>query len=72
MYETLKVINKDAFLRKAYGLHQHILEMIEMVMTSERLNLTAWHLPQCRPYLVDQLVELKHCLETKSNQFFLR
>ena len=65
-------VNKDAFLRKAYGLHQQILQMIETIFRTERLNFTAWHLPQFRPYLAEQIVELKHCLETKSNRFFLR
>ena len=69
---TIIAVNKDAFLRKAYGLHQQILQMIETIFRTERLNFTAWHLPQFRPYLAEQIVELKHCLETKSNRFFLR
>ena len=62
----------DAFLRKAYWLHEHILEMIETVMTTPRLHLTAWHLPLCKSYLAQQFIDLKQCLEQKSNQFFLR
>ena len=69
---TIIAVNKDAFLCKAYGLHQQILQMIETIFKTERLNFTAWHLPQFKPYLAEQIVVLKHCLETKSNRFFLR
>ena len=69
---TIIAVNKDAFLCKAYGLHQQILQMIETIFKTERLNFTAWHLPQFKPYLAEQIVVLKHCLESKSNRFFLR
>ena len=46
--------------------------MIETVMTTPRLHLTAWHLPLCKSYLAQQFIDLKQCLEQKSNQFFLR
>ena len=41
-------------------------------MTTPRLHLTAWHLPLCKSYLAQQFIDLKQCLEQKSNQFFLR
>lgn len=70
--EAIRTSRKVAFTHRVYGIYTDILATLVTFVTSERLQLSAWHLhPDFKEYLAHQFVSLRVLLDTKEKQFFL-